>query len=588
MEIKIPRVDVTPGINGAQWSADGDIAVATTSNIFILSPDNETQQDWVQTSTEAGTECTSGATSNSSESATAAITAEATIPKIGVVDPYIAIGWSPSGMSNNRSCYLAGLKSSGLFTIYHNDKRPLGGTWTVRWRPGTPIFSVKSFAWSPRVPTSASLWGCCFLALATENMIYVFKVEDDDFGMFQTLETSMFYAKAMKWCPYLTDKLVLAVVSNDNAVYKIKIPLELKDRISIPPSLLSASRFLTSIYWIDEMLIVYQPGKIYLFLKDTLVPKVHQTSLFLPVTGLVNLKNPGGSSDWILFTSNGKSFSIAETPWVNTIRKFLNHGSDCNYTIIGACQHEITNLYAIAYMVHMQGAWRFPIPSTESIRLKIGNLKANGWQYHAISGSPRSRLWLRHFQNNIQAPRISSGFTIIEHVRTMTLASFRYQFSAFALDSKLDLLRQRVQQGDKEAKDIIRTSLARLVVAFGQSVDASSLHTYDRAVYRSYQVVLNEEQDDNVPVDLIGISGNFFEEIFDFSSKNMSEIVSTGGRIWRRCAITLLPLLTPRTLEVDGYASIDVSILPASSIIALPMLQAIDFCIFTGGRWCSR
>lgn len=546
MELHVPRLDETLGVNSLQWSADGVLAIATYSNVVLYVPDPVALFK-----------------NHKPEFSRVHSVDLDTIPLPPGIEEHLAsfsarrpvtdLSWSPSGMSGARGCLLAVLSSRGDVLVLESRGRPTQGAWKFRIN----IYDVLDLSsathcisWSGPI-ASDRCWPKAVLALGAENSIYLLDTYDNVFDPRSDPVKVNGLPVLLRWnYPHL------AVVFSDNSVSVFN------DETKSIEELVSPSRFLVQdVFWVSDQLIVVQPHKV-------TPPVVHFESA-TPVFGLVSSK-----SSMAILTQDCHVHSPEMSFWYPLSRELTKRTKEGFETCVtGAAMHPLGNMIAILMTSWPTDDWRAPIPSQLASRLVLVMLPSNR-TWSAVDGA-LSILWLENIlgkTHHIESPEnLVSGQNLEQ--------------SLWLLARSFDRERVQLWDGDDGALSRMRRQIASLVLKSAET-DLSLCSTEeDKACIASYRAIIGETEEENT----IKLDGSFFEEEFSFgTTNNVTEIVSTQGRCWKRCSLTLLPILDldTRVSEDEQFTSLT-SELHNSPLVGT-ILRAFDYCVYTGSRWYKR
>lgn len=552
MELEIPRLDETLGINSLQWSADGVLAIATHSNVVLYVPD-----------------AMSLFTRHKPEFSRVHIVDLDSIPLSPYLDDHMAslsarrpitdISWSPSGQTQARGCFLAVLSSRGDALIFESRGKPTLGTWTPRINISELLkltSELHCIHWSSRV-YSDKFWPQAVLAVGSENKIHLVDTGDNSFEpRIEPVE--------LEGSPVLLrwnyPRLAIVFSNNSVAVYD--------DKTKHITQVMSGSRLLVQdVFWVSDQLIVVQPNKI------TPGPVSFDFDFAGPAFGLTF-----SEKQFAILTQDANIYSSDMDFWrpvMDQLAKKKLQGSTTRLT--GFSLHPFGGLLAILLNSSPSNDWRAPIPSQLSSKLVLIALGGpRGWS--VIDGAP-STLWLEQIISQ------NSVLSLSEWLQDEKEPCVNFELALRQLARSLDKQRFQLWKGEKEAELNIRAQVASLVVKFAELDPSLNATDEDKACVASYRTVLSCEQEDQV----MKLQGSFFEEKFIFKNADApAEIVSVEGRRWKRCASTLLPILgmDTRVSEDEQYTSLT----PEShnSPLVGAILRAFDYCIYTGSRWYLR
>lgn len=131
----------------------------------------------------------------------------------------------------------------------------------------------------------------------------------------------------------------------------------------------------------------------------------------------------------------------------------------------------------------------------------------------------------------------------------------------------------------------IFNKLARIVSA----IDIDASQPFDNFVQKSYSQLLDDNNDDTMDIDdsgsTISIRTQFLTESFKPNGESKDVISSTTDHKWKRCNITLLPLLqlNHKTSEIGGFNYI-INEFDQESKLLQEILTGLDYCVFSGNR----
>lgn len=154
------------------------------------------------------------------------------------------------------------------------------------------------------------------------------------------------------------------------------------------------------------------------------------------------------------------------------------------------------------------------------------------------------------------------------------------------LSSKLEQIRVRNILGQEPVNKSALTELARIVVRLVEAGSLQVVSERDRLAYASYRAVLGLASEDSVPVEL-EIPGMDLTVTFVLDNLDDTVLTSTDGHRWKRCALTLLPLLEPR-LRSCVESGIKVLVEDSENDMVGLILRSLPLCIISGGRYEAK
>lgn len=284
-----------------------------------------------------------------------------------------------------------------------------------------------------------------------------------------------------------------------------------------------------------------------------------------------------------------------------------------------ACEpHPHSTYLVFAYSLSPSNSLKYPIASQQVLRLAFcplvdlsakDSLKLKA--YPAILESSISSLWELMTLQRLSSREVRDGFKEAAMAQITSGSSHDVSRAipesaslvdklrnSFFADPHLDAHRLVALWMDKDNHLEMLSRLANIVV---QSEEASQVipDSLDAAILQA----LSKFCDNNHSIEhlkmstAVSISGGHFESIFDFSDVSNSSFMSISSNtkhVWRRCSLTLLPLTTTDTLTCStcfrkilskswfGYQR------QKANIIASSILEALDLCIYCGGRYHMR
>lgn len=312
---------------------------------------------------------------------------------------------------------------------------------------------------------------------------------------------------------------------------------------------------------------------------------------------------------------------VNDTPLRSFITKRTKRAADniAIDLICYACEPHPHGTYLVfAYMLSPSNSLKYPIASQQILRLafcplldlsSLDELKVKAEP--AVLESSISSLWELMTLQRLSPRAIRDSFQevaaaqIISRVSAITprpisdsatlLEKLRKCFYA---DPQLDATRLVSLWTSKDNHLETLSRLANIVV---KSKEASEVtpDSIDGAIIQA----LSKFCDDNQPIEhlkattAVSISGGYFESSFDFSDISNSSCFSISSEtkhVWRRCSLTLLPLTTSDTLTCSICFRKILSKSwfkhqkQESGIISNSILEALDICIYCGGRYHKR
>jgi len=227
--------------------------------------------------------------------------------------------------------------------------------------------------------------------------------------------------------------------------------------------------------------------------------------------------------------------------------------------------------------------WKFPIHSSQSVTIYLfplqGQLDAHRSQCDAVSAwllfLVQGKMPTVSFNPEIDGPscvaRIDKSQSLVDQLREL----FRSDYY-----DKLRIKWFLSNDDDrKESVKIMRASIAQIISQF------PAKSSVDKLVVSFYNHSAN---------DTFSLNGDFIEE--NFASQHQIDaftMKSVEGRIWKRCALTLLPILclnvrhsAERHFTAIQASPVELNGKPSKpNLIADALLEAANFCIYTGTRW---
>ncbi|PRT53830.1 Transcription factor tau subunit [Wickerhamiella sorbophila] len=514
-DIKVSRVDVSLGCNSLAWSADGDLAIGSVGNVTIFIPVLEATNGFHRTATVSFDQLPAGDHP----------TTEMSIYGSGIQTFASEIAWSPSGISKSRRCVLAVLVSTGNAYLFTNCRPAMEADWRLKVAVSELVpDKVHSIAWSP---VDGDNWGRCRLALGCQSgLVHVLLVENGETRIDSQINVpGLDTITSMAW-----SEQGLAIADTNNAVVLVKT--ETSSTAEAPSVILDRSRFkVTDLAWVDGKLLVSQAGKV------TVTGGWKKNEFEVGFATSVGVVGVGDS--WAIFGAHGEVYTKGSA---------FNIGSKAVSTY-GVAVHPNNQYVAVLYDSKTDKGLRYPILSSSHAKIHFYPLKTKLDLRSSTKGSPVID-WVFMDESLELKPRKLS----------VPKGSLDVALTVLSRSEGLDVLRYKLHFGDKDAEATIRQTLAGTVLgSFFR--DQSGLPDLDRAILWSMsQFCKTKPKTTNLGTSVIEIKGDFFTESFDFAdATDPDAIQSLGGRRWRRCSLTLLPVLTQNTLVSSGgdYTKLD-------------------------------
>lgn len=554
-EIKVARVEISPGTNSMAWSSDGELAIAGVANVTIFIPMIGTHVSLHRTATVPVEQWPSSDFAGE----------QASIYGSGAQKFVSEVAWSPSGMTETRGCFFAALSSTGDAYLFANIQDPAEAKWelkasTLQFKTG----AVHSIAWSR---PEGDGWGRCKLALGTDSGRVRFLAAESGIVSYDShiKVPDMGTITAMTW-----SENGLAVADEHNRVVILK---GLQENNLETTQVLPASRFrIGALHWAGDKLIVAQNNKVTVAGGSS---GTEHTPGFYTAAGIAGVKD-----SWAVFGSHGEVFTQGSGI------AGVGGKIDAVTNFYGAALHPNHRIAAVLYTASNEIGLRYPLPSSERARIRFFPLQATE---SAIYRSKRGSLigdWWAMEQLGIKP----QGIFVPPKVSGSDLATV---IQDLCFLESIDIARYRIRSGDTDVLNNLRRVYAETVLnVFSTTQSRANLLDIDRAVLMSLAQFCGEEfKNLDFGSSTVEIPGDFFVETFDFSAaEDPYSIESTGGRRWRRCSVTLLPILTQNTLDSSGgdYTKLDPSYFPQDSIVARVLTLYIEICFYTGARWYYR
>ncbi|CAN6665625.1 hypothetical protein TRVA0_037S00628 [Trichomonascus vanleenenianus] len=287
--------------------------------------------------------------------------------------------------------------------------------------------------------------------------------------------------------------------------------------------------------------------------------------------------------------------------------------------VFGAILHPHESYKAIAYNVTPGNSLKYTITSDMNKRIKFFPVQHPqfGSQslpqiWSPLNGSTLSNWWeinvLKKFLPKPERPVVHEklmGYLrsaldeiesddVKENLLYLPGESLRNELERVLLYNPLfDRLRLLGHYHEDTSKFMLH-ALADMVLQYYHSSSSSEvkLTDLDKAVLQSYgHFTSNEGWKYADDPESIAVNGGFFSEDFNFKEEsNRLTITSTVGHKWRRCSLTLLPLLRVDNLTCDGCnrKTINLATLEEYGDILRILAETLDLCIYCGARNYKR
>lgn len=305
-----------------------------------------------------------------------------------------------------------------------------------------------------------------------------------------------------------------------------------------------------------------------------------------------------------------------------------------DFRIYAAVLHPHGSFMAVVYAIFQGKKLRYPINSEQSRRIAFlpltaspspslmpsawpitaGSSLCTWWEIRALTKAlpPMAReeykkTLIKNISREIESDPEIVNRNINNRESTGDLSQDLYM--ALINDSTMDKLRLLAHYGERPSWDslVIKilaiTTLKFINHRFPNEGDISN--PIDRAILYSLSQQLNDEETATDKLkftpstpELITISGGFFDQQFLFppdvtnstAIENHSES-GTGKMKWKKCSITLLPIMSVDCLTCTGCfkkALKTKSSELVGSVIGTILLHTLDACIYCGGRYYER
>lgn len=574
MEVDVKRIQVAYGQNLIAWSEDGDISVTALRQMKIMSAQDISENRKLEFSIlEAD-----GAQE---------YRLDAKLPSkslFNVSDPtapiFLQAEWSPTGMSQTRGCFLGQLTNKFRVTILHNLGSISRGKWSLRFdltadlwsKTDAPLSCITAISWSRKIDDEHSVWGHSILYLGDQTgHLHRYKVASDDFEYLGA--TKVAGAGITKLATY-RDKVCALTTKNRLVV------VDAQDWNQTPAKWDLDAGYVSSIKATEKAVLLAQPGKV-------LEVGVEVRETKLPFTEcVVNIATRGNG--WAVLSAKGNLYSKDFN--LPNLEVALGSGIG-RKRIIGFVEHPVQPFIAYAYQVFPTHGLYSPVVTDKAAT--VGLMPTGFPSFTHSSCAPSRALWefsyLSKEEPNISnvevtAPSLEEPFAKIlsRVVQQPALLALRVQ-EYFGLNSNIAKIRGIIAD--------------TLLAYYGEHGDLSDI---DRAILRSYEAYSANNTIECPDVVAVRNTHNnsssllpAIVEEFDFKAQpqaNTEVVESLSGRKWKRCSLTLLPLLS--TSSVVSTTGKFTALKPNAAEIADSKvgqaLATLDFCIYDGSRWFDR
>lgn len=260
-------------------------------------------------------------------------------------------------------------------------------------------------------------------------------------------------------------------------------------------------------------------------------------------------------------------------------------------SILGSCCGAAAHAelpFAVALVAATSSDWQYPILSWSSIRLQLFPVARSLPPVPDISKYTTPAYWLalQLLETKAADPELPE-LAVTPCADVVDLES---QLSSLFCSHWFNVMRLKwYLAADEEGRAACVSKMRAQIATLLADLEAETLT--DRCILLLYSAYTPRGEGTGL---VASVKGDFLDDEFAVPQPPSAVLKSQAGTEWKRCAVTLLPLLSVNTRRSQDAQFVSFSALPVVSSggetseggsIASALLSAASFCIYSGTQW---